>query len=318
MKSSKLEINRIAAEWAAKRTSGVLSPEEQACFDAWVAADVLHLGAYGRAIAVLARLDRLRAVNASALRTKNVATPSWSRRWMVIGGSSVGLLAAAGVAGLIVWQEKPEEYSTGIGETRVVVLSDGSVVTLNTASQISVIYSRHTRTVHLVQGEALFNVAKNKQRPFIVFADNTEVRAVGTSFTVRFLQQRPIQILVQEGAVDVMRRDKPNAPVRGVAETQTLVSPNEPIVTRAIPYSQVARGVAWQYGQIAFDNATLEAAATEYARYSRTRIVVDPAVSDRTITGMFPSNDPAGFARAATSVLNLHLEVEADQIRITE
>jgi transmembrane sensor len=74
--------------------------------------------------------------------------------------------------------------------------------------------------------------------------------------------------------------------------------------------------LAWQYGRIALDNETLQDAATEFARYSGVRIVVDPAVANRTVTGMFASDDPVGFAKAAASVLKLHVEVNDETVRI--
>jgi len=78
----------------------------------------------------------------------------------------------------------------------------------------------------------------------------------------------------------------------------------------------VARNLAWQYGQIAFDNTTLAEAASEFARYSNERIVVEPDVASRTVTGLFASNDPVGFAKAVARALDLHLEVENKEVRI--
>jgi transmembrane sensor len=333
MSSLNQEIDRLAAEWAAKADSGRLAPEEQARLESWLAADIRHLGAYGKAVAVLARLDRLRAVGATALQTEIPEKRfEWSRRRVVLTGSTVAGLAAAGIAGAVFWKPRsqaelappknivaaaPDVYATKIGETRLVALADGTVVTLNTGSKISVRFTPEMRKILLFRGEALFNVAKNKARPFVVVAGDTQVRAVGTAFTVRMLQKRPIQILVQEGVVEVTRRSAPNAaPVRAVADTQTVVPHGAPIAIRAVTYTQVARGLAWQYGQIDFDNETLADAAQEFARYSNTKITVDPAVAGRTITGLFASNDPVGFAHAAAVALNLHAEVGAEGVRI--
>jgi transmembrane sensor len=319
MRLSSQEIDRQAAEWAAKMAAGSLTPEEQASFESWLAADIRHLGAYGRAEAVLARLDRLRAVGTGALHPASHAELSgWTRRRVLLTGSTAAGLAAASVVGTMLWKDgSREDFATEIGNTRVVALSDGSIVTLNTNSKVSVRFTRNLRKVDLVQGEALFNVAKNKERPFIVFAGDTQVRAVGTSFTVRHLQGRPIQILVQEGVVEVTRRNTANAtPVRVRADTQTVVPHSASISIRAVTYSQVVRNLAWQYGQIAFDNEALEDAADEFARYSNTRIVVEPAIAKRTITGLFASNDPVGFAKAAAAVLNLRVEVGTKEVRI--
>ena len=327
MRVSSQEISKQAGEWAAKVDAGELTPEEQDKLEAWLAADVRHLGAFGRSIAVLERLDRLRAVGTDAMRAMvSTDSPVWSRRRVVLSGGAVASLAAAVLLAAVVRRDHPQQpavipdqnFATRIGETRTVSLSDGSVVTLNTDSRISVRYTGSLRKVQLVRGEALFNVAKNKRRPFIVVAGDTQVRAVGTTFTVRLLQKRPVQILVQEGVVEVTRRSTPNAtPVRATADTQTVVPHGAPIATHPVPYSKVARNLAWQYGQIAFDNETLEEAALEFARYSDKKIVVEPAVAGLTITGLFASNDPAGFAKAAASVLNLHAEVGGEEVRIS-
>jgi len=83
-----------------------------------------------------------------------------------------------------------------------------------------------------------------------------------------------------------------------------------------VPEEKLIRDLAWQQGRIAFDNQSLEDAAEEFARYSEVRIVVDPAVSDRTVTGLFASNDPVAFARAAAAVLKLRVEVRGSEVRI--
>jgi transmembrane sensor len=245
----------------------------------------------------------------------------------MLTGSAAASLAAVGIMGAaITWNDRSrktvavppvEAFVTQKGETRSVRLADGSVVTLNTDSMMSVRYSEAARNIRLDHGEALFKVAKNKKRPFIVTASDTVVRAVGTSFTVRLLPERPVQILVQEGVVEVAHRGvRSSKPVRAVAETQTVVAANAPIAVRAVPHIQVERNLAWRYGQISFENETLADAAEEFARYGGTRIAVDPAIANRTITGMFASNDPVGFAKVAASVLDLHIEVESKEIWI--
>jgi transmembrane sensor len=366
------EIDKRAAVWAARVAGGDLTPDEEACFETWRAADIRHIGAFARAQAILLRLDRLRAVGAGALRASipempatltdtsaatlsvtapetplnsagqltdksgaavhdmppaSTGSPKWTRRRMMLNGSAAASVAAAGIVGAaMIWNDRsrtsvaapPVEYfSTRMGETRSVRLADGSVVTLNTRSKISVNYTESARNIRLDQGEALFKVAKNKKRPFIVTASDTVVRAVGTSFTVRLLPQRPVQILVQEGVVEVAHKGvRGSKPIRATAETQAVVAANAPIIVRVVPHPQVERNLAWRYGQISFENETLADAAEEFARYGNTKIAVDPAIAKRTITGMYASNDPVGFARAAASVLELHVEVESNEVWI--
>jgi transmembrane sensor len=144
-----------------------------------------------------------------------------------------------------------------------------------------------------------------------------EIRAVGTAFTVRTLPGHPVQVLVQEGVVEVIRRDKQRAaPIRASAETQAVVPASAPVSVRPVSHPDVARKLAWQYGRIAMENETLADAAAEYARYSDTKIIVEPTVAGRTITGLFASNDPVGFAKVAAAVLDLHAEIGPNEIRI--
>ena len=309
------EIDGLAADWAVRRDLRDLSPEEEAEFQDWLAADARHLGAYGRAEAVLGRLERL---NVAALEPAENANPSrWNRRLILAGGAAASVAATIGVA-LHLPESVPEStFSTAIGQIREVVLADGSVVFLNTDTKIRVRFTEKTRDIALLKGEAQFDVAKNKKRPFIVSAGDTRVRAVGTSFTVSMLPKKPIQVLVKEGVVELQRTDAVMAiPVRASANIQAIAPVGAPIVTVAVPDEKLVRDLAWQRGRIALDNRSLEDAADEFARYSEVRIVVDPAVSDRTITGLFASNDPVAFARAAAAVLKLRVEVSGSEVRI--
>jgi transmembrane sensor len=229
-------------------------------------------------------------------------------------------VAIAGIVGADFWLNAREEiYATQIGQVREVVLSDSSVITLNTNSKVTVRFTRDLRDIHLLQGEALFDVAKNKKRPFIVHVGDMLVRAVGTSFTVSLLPQKPIQVLVKEGVVELNRANKSKAvPVRANANMQVFAMQNAPIVAARVPQAQIQRDLAWQFGQIALDNQSLKDAATEFARYSDVRIDVAPTVANRTVTGLFISNDPVGFAKAAAAVLKLKVEVNDRVVKLSD
>jgi transmembrane sensor len=313
------EIDRAAAEWAARRDAGA-TPDEEACFEAWLASDQRHVGAYAKAEAVLAQLDRVGAAGANALRGQmpTADTPGLRRRTVLVGGAAAGLAVAAGGGVWLTRMLGQESYSTRIGETKEVVLPDGSLVTLNTDSKLLVHYSKTRRHLQLLQGEALFDVAKNKKRPFIVMAGDTQVRAVGTSFTVKLLPKQPVEVLVREGVVEIKRPQVPEAPpVRLVANTVAVAPPEAPISTESVPRIQIARDLAWREGRIAFDNETLANAAREFERYSDVQIRVSPDLENQTVTGLFVSNDPVGFARAAAISLNLHVEVANREVRIS-
>jgi transmembrane sensor len=117
--------------------------------------------------------------------------------------------------------------------------------------------------------------------------------------------------------VEVSLRNMPETlRVRAGAGTKAEVAKGAPIATRSVSTTQLARDLAWQHGQLEFNNETLASAAEEFARYSGTTISVDPTVADRTITGSFAAKDPVGFARAAAAVLDLRLAVHENEVRI--
>lgn len=319
MKRSAPEINQTAAEWAAKVDAGHLAPSEQEELDAWLAEDARHMGAYAHVQAVLARFERIGAAAGSqSLRLGVEPDRALTRRAMVLTGAAASVAVLATGAGLT-WKYLPRRtYATRIGETQIIPLMDGSVVTLNTNSKVSVDYGKSRREIRLIRGEALFDVAKSKKWPFIVIAGDTQVRAVGTSFTVKLLPSAPVQVLVQEGVVEVRRPDIPQvAPVRVSINSKAVAPVDAPIETRTVEPNEVSRDLAWRMGRIAFDNVTLKDAAEEFARYSEIPILVDPVVADQTITGLFVSNDPVGFARAAAISLRLRANISEREVRIT-
>jgi transmembrane sensor len=282
-----------------------------------LAADIRHLGAYGRAEAVLARLERLSLLGGLRTTLDAPGSGGWNRRQTLLAGGAATVAATALGIAFFPKNAQEETFSTQIGQMREVVLPDDSVVSLNTDSQVSIQFTGRTRNIILHKGEALFEVTKDENRPFVVSVGGAQVRAVGTSFTVSLLPQKPIQVLVKEGIVELKQADIPEAqPVRATANVRAIISPNAPIVTIAVPEEELTRDLEWRHGRIAMDNETLADAVNEFARYSEIRITVDSDVSDRTVTGLFASNDPVGFAKTAATVLKLQTEVRGNEVRI--
>jgi transmembrane sensor len=245
--------------------------------------------------------------------------PQPGRRLFLGGGVAAGFTAILGAASYVTRALGAEHYQTQIGEMRVIPLSDSSVISLNTNSEIVVRYSSSRRYIQLLRGEALFDVAKRKKRPFIVQAGSTQVRAVGTSFNVRVLPDQPVQVLVREGIVEIKRSDVPVAPVVMAAmNSRAIAPPDSPIVATSVETAEVGRVLAWRVGRIAFHGETLGEAAAEFARYSDVRIQIDdPEIANQRVTGLFVSADPVGFANAVAVSFDLHAEISDKKIRLT-
>ena len=93
-------------------------------------------------------------------------------------------------------------YVSAIGELQERKLVDGSVIQINTDSQVQVDFSDNVRKIRLLRGEAHFEVAANKDWPFEVYAGKGMVKAVGTAFAVR-LNNGTIKVTVSHGRVDL-------------------------------------------------------------------------------------------------------------------
>lgn len=313
------EIDVAAAAWTARADRGPLSPLEQERLQAWLDSDVRCPGAYGRMRGLALNTERARALGAGFEPSSFMPPVRHTRRAMIwTGGAAAAAVAGAGTFGLFRLYHG-ERFMTRKGEVKVVALGDGSVVTLNTASRIAVDFSRSKRNIALVEGEALFDVAKDRNRPFVVTAGATQVRAVGTSFTVRRLADSPIQILVREGVVEItQQRQAATKPVRASANTEAVSLIDRPGVTAApVAAPELDRQLAWRDGRIEFDGATLDQAIADFARYSDTRIVVDDrSLGREEISGLFQADDPVGFAQSVAISLNARAEVRDGEVSL--
>jgi transmembrane sensor len=319
---SSREVDDRAAIWAARVDAGILSAEEKAELSLWTDEDPRHLGAFAKANAIMAYSHRIKTLspNFNLGNHASESTPIVSRRVVLSGSVAAAGIIAAGLFHTAIREALTEKsFATQIGETRLVPLDDGSLVTLNTDSKIVVSYSEERRDIKLIHGEALFDVAKNKNRPFVVDADGTQVRAVGTSFSVSMLPDKPVEVFVREGIVELNRPGVSVAPpVRLVANNRAIAPENAPIETGAVDPAVLTRALSWRVGRLAFEGDSLKDAAAAFARYSDTRIEIDdPIIANKTITGLFVSNDPIGFSEAVAQSFSLHADVAGKVVRIS-
>ncbi|HVY35307.1 MAG TPA: FecR domain-containing protein [Caulobacteraceae bacterium] len=316
-------IDDAAAAWLARLDRAPLIGPEADALEAWLAADPRRRGAFARARAVMVYTDRARTLldrSDAKGRDGFVRQGAYSRvtrRGTLVAGGAVAATVLVGVISLGFGFWLPgRAYETQKGEVRRLPLADGSVLTLNTATKVDVKFSAARRDIQLVEGEAVFDVAKNAKRPFYVDSGDLRVRAVGTSFTVRKWPGKPTQVLVSEGVVEVSRAG--SKPIRVSANQQAQVNADASLSSTAVDADALTRELMWRQGMISFEASTLRDAALQFSRYSDTRIEIDdPVVADKTISGLFSATNPAGFARAVALSLNLNTRTEGDTIRLS-
>lgn len=211
------------------------------------------------------------------------------------------------------------DYHTRIGEQRTFTLRDGSVLVLNTDTELQVRYTNAERRVLLLRGEAHFEVARNSERPFFVRVDDNEFRAVGTAFNVRVNTGREIELTVTEGRVKVSVAPPAEAARIGrVAPeqvTEIMVDAGKEViidhatqVVERLPPEKLAAAVAWTQGMIVFNGEPLEQVVLEVGRYSTLNIVIaDERLKRIPVSGYFKVGDLDGLM----AVLRTGFDIEA-------
>jgi transmembrane sensor len=211
-----------------------------------------------------------------------------------------------------------ERYSTEVGETRAVTLRDGSVITLNTNSLISVIYTPHERDVYLVRGEANFEVARDLARPFNVYAGKRVLQAVGTTFNVRLLSADDVELTVTEGKVKVLptagsANGTPAVRNGDISVVETTVAAQETAIVqptvetvRRLAAAEMDARLAWQRGMLIFQGETLEVVLSEIDRYTNTQfLLADESLGSVRIGGYFRAGDIDGLLIALRENFNI-------------
>ena len=303
------KIEAEASRWLAARDARSPSPEDDAAFDRWIDEDIRHRVAYLKLESAWSRADRLRElqpldrrIDPDLLRAHGVRG-----RWpMALAASLVLALMVASVFFARAWLGW-EHYETPVGGFSRIVLEDGSVIDLNTNSELRVRMGRGNREVLLVRGEGRFQVAHDTRRPFVVSAGDAAVRAVGTAFSVRLRESAQVEVLVAEGAVQIDTTHAVQAPPVHAGEAAVLHSDH--IAVSRVEPQQLERRFAWTSGQIQLRGETLEEAVNEFNRYNRRQLrLADAALGELRVGGTFNATDPDSFAAALASTFGLRVD----------
>jgi transmembrane sensor len=326
---STLAIIETANEWLIRLHDQQVSAADESAFDAWLRESPAHVREFLRAESVWSALesvdakrsidlelllsechDNVTPLNDSAVTDREHA-PATSQRWAhpVLW---IATAATAVLAVLLAWWyatlPESQHYVTGLGEQRRLVLDDGSIVDMNTQSELTVRLSDSQRQVLLLRGEALFTVAKDPDRPFIVTSQHVAVRALGTQFNI-YEQEDRVLVTVLEGRVRVASLAGESATERtavsGSGSPQSVeldagdaaeVRPGAPI--RKTIQVNTERALAWTERRLIFDNESLSVIAAEFNRYnSRQLVIQDAGLATKRISAVFDAHRPDTLVR---------------------
>ena len=236
----------------------------------------------------------------------------------------VPLAAAASAAAIVVaflLSSAPvyeASYSTAVGEHQEIVLPDESVIMLNTDSVVTVRYSDDRREIHLERGEAHFDVTPAPARPFRVAAGLGSVRAIGTAFNVH-LDDGTVEVLVEEGVVEVETGDSRAMPPQILEEGQTLEYRDTLGTVSAVETDEIARRLAWHEGMLDFRGNTLAEVIEEAGRHTSTRItIVDADLENLPVSGYIRAGDVDTLLELLASQERISVNrIDAEEVQLT-
>ncbi len=301
-----------AADWILRQRTEPWNEERQREFDGWAAQSSAHLLAYLRLEAAWKQTDRLAALRGS----ENPPTPRSARLPLLIRVAAVlGVFAVAGAFGAYYMRAPAARvFATPVGARERVTLADGSVIELNTDTELHIANKASARLVTLDRGEAYFQVKHDAAHPFVVVAGNRRITDLGTQFDVR-RDSGALTVSLVEGRArfDARHRSLDLTPGdRIVADAQGIVKTQEPA-------AKLARALSWRRGVLVFYGTTLAQAAAEFNRYSTVKLVIpDPRVAALRINGTFHIDNVGAFVDATKVVLGLKLEAHDREIVISQ
>lgn len=309
------DIEEQASHWLARENRG-LDAESRGALDAWLEANTANRVAYLQLKAVWRRADRLAALRSPSLSIwRRVPLRTTAPVWRI--AAVLALFIAVGAGALFVYNPFMNAYSTGIGETQIVRLSDGSRIQLNTNTSLATQVTNTTRTVRLDRGEAYFDVVHETNRPFVVVAGNRKITDIGTKFSVR-REGEDVNVMVIEGRVSVetLNGEGPAA-IIGKADDVLISRRDGTLVAPQTPRT-VAMALNWRNGLLAFDQETLADVAQEFNRYNHKQLVVVGKARNIRIGGTFRANNLDVFAALIQKGLRLKVEDNNNTITVSK
>lgn len=302
-----------AIEWKVRLLSGNLRPDEAEEFAQWLEDDACA-AAMEKVHRLWSAVDQI-ADHPKMLRLREGEQSALRRRKQLINfmKAACGLFLLV-LTGIVIQKTSSHQasvtFSTAIGEKAVRVLADQSSLTLNTNSVVNVDFTSSERRITLVRGQALFKVAKDANRPFVVLAGKQRIVATGTAFDVR-VDARGTSVTMVEGHVTV----NSGAPKTSGSENQVttlqageqlVAPPDSELSIHSVSVNQV---ISWSRDELVFRNTPLADAIDEVNRYSKVQILImDEELGRLRLNGVFRAGHPMEFVDAVSQVFSIGVD----------
>jgi transmembrane sensor len=313
--SRAMRVEAEAAEWLQRQQFWAPNDEDKARFDEWFAQSLSHRIAYWRLKAGFERSGRLTALQRETKFGRSTATER-NRLRPLLRFAAAGAVAAlvAGVAGLqFAPRHEGQVYETQVGGRQTIVLTDGSKIDLNTGTMVRV----NGRHAELLRGEAFFDITHNARNPFVVMAAGRRIVDLGTKFAVR-AEPDGLKVSLVQGSAQIEDPNAPSQPPTVLRPGDIALATHSKVFVVRNTQQDLTNELGWRRGVLVFHQTTLAAAAAEFNRYNRKKLVIGDAGAAALVIGAtFPTDDIEAFARTAKNVFGLRIEDRGDEIVIS-
>lgn len=302
------QVHAQAAEWIGRLGRPHLPLEDRKAFAAWMAAEARHRAAFEALMKTWEQLGvlqhatnaQLAARTAGGQRREPVAARGSILRWWRPAALSAfsALLAVTAY-----WSHSPlTQVRTVARVMQTERMDDGTIIEANVSTSYGFSFDANQRFIRLDRGEAFFQVAHDRARPFRVSTRDGVITATGTAFSIE--QRRDgTRLALTEGSVDIAPGRAVASVVRVQAPALLLFSASGAVAIRG----SAEDAVAWRQGQLIYDQVTLAELLEDLSRYMPAHVqLTDPKLAQRKVSAVLRLEDQEATLNALARILGLH------------
>lgn len=299
-----------AALWFARQEDDALNDADQQAFDNWLAASTRHRAVYHELSGIWYETAELpKPVHQTRIVPLPANNNRKPQRLTVFGSwwsvAAAGIVAAVMLSGITLYDVPTRiqaDAYTAKGQSKHIVLPDGSTADLNTASAIEVLYSPQQRAIRLLKGEALFSVAPDKTRPFKIITNDGTATALGTIYAVKQASGHT-EVTVLESKVEV-QGNADSAPA-------AILNANEQVSFTKVSVSEITpvdadSATAWRRGKLIVNDRPLQEVIAELNRYHAGLIrITDNDIGQLRVSGVFETKNTSDVVSDLEAALHI-------------
>jgi transmembrane sensor len=309
-------IGSAAGSWYARLHAADCTEEDRRAFETWRNADPLHERAWGRVQRLMLLVSLPRHPQADAAVPGSIAAVERLRRAREPRWALALAACAACLIGVLAWfiaaQPQPVPAPQFLANTTLAqrreLLADGSTLHLDVGAQVRISFDADARSIDLLAGRVMFDVAHNAARPFSVKAGNSTTVALGTAFQVERRGTR-VRVTLARGAVRVS--DAASAPrwqVDLAPDTEVQWEDGQDLAPSRRSVN-AGLATAWTSGRHNFRDTPLTEVLDELNRYATRKVRLgDAQLAEMTVGGSFIAGDGDAIAATLEAVLPVRAE----------